>query len=361
MNEAKEELLLVARNDAINDDIIHEKEPLPCFCPDHERTAADDDEHSTVCRELRLIKQRLSEATADLDEGVLETSRTFYHTPEWDYMNALVDMSMALSEAAKKYDSKRLAEEALSYCLQRIGRSKVLIGSTSIEEMSFLLLQLDRLDDLWAFCQFFFRLETLSEEQRITAQSGKFPFAAEKDAHLLDPCEEYNRNTLQNDNHYVLPFLLALFLMKVRLQVHRQQEREENTEKMDTFLDTKQGLVLEQVNLLLKEMVKGHKEYQDPQALQAERLIGIIHQRNTTILPEMVFPEPLLEEIDEIEGLHFPRCPAEAWVTFMACRSEFEKTPKAKEILTACFGERPDYHTGPFDRTAEQIAPRDQE
>lgn len=339
---------------------------VDCFCPDSIR--GPNETHVDVCHELRTLLERFRVAEANVGEVILQSTQKFqpfghHHSPQLDYIIAISELAEALFRAASTHGSDRLAEKALRYSIISIGRSQSISGATVLEMVPYLLLQLGRYDELWVFCRYFLGNRwTLSDEEQRLALSGEFPFEIREGDHLLDPCEVYSRETLQGEGSHVLPFLVALFLLKAKLSDRRQQEREEHAEKIALFLDTDGGQVLEQVSVPLKEMAKGNKHYKDPENERIEPLMNAIHQRNATILPAMVFPEPLLQEIDDLggdmDGLHFPRCPSEAWVTLMVSRAELDRTPKAQEMLRARFGDRPRYHHTPFDMTAEELQPQ---
>jgi len=81
--------------------------------------------------------------------------------------------------------------------------------------------------------------------------------------------------------------LLAVLMTKL----HIRAEQSAFADKVQCFLGTQQGQILEQVSSVLVEMAEGTREYQESQEQKLQPLMFTIEQINHMILPALVYPE----------------------------------------------------------------------
>jgi len=316
--------------------------------------------HSNVCNQLRTLRHELAKAKLQLSPETLNSAGTFpldetiVHS-EQKYMAALFDLGMRLFEIAlTQPEPTNLFERCLACFIEFEGRGQGRsTGSMVSEIMSVTLLRLNRFQDLWAYIQFWGNsMNELSAEQRGQAQSGVFPYVTSmslNDLSVLDVFAEISNDLQQEDGSYALYFLVILWIMKSKLL-----EEDEYLTTSLTSLHSATGHRLEEVSSVLDEIAQGTQEYRVRRTQSIDVLLEEIDQRNPSILPAYINPEPLLEENDELgldysENWIFPRCPREAYFVFMATKDEFAKLPQARRDLLKIFGESPLYHASPFD------------
>mmetsp|Transcript_40040 Transcript_40040/g.78237 ORF Transcript_40040/g.78237 Transcript_40040/m.78237 type:complete len:231 (+) Transcript_40040:39-731(+) len=85
---------------------------------------------------------------------------------------------------------------------------------------------------------------------------------------------------------------------------------------------------------------------------EIERLLSAIDEQNGSVLPALLYPDPLVRECECYRGFSFSECPNEAYEAYLlvAAVPGVAAAPAVRSLLAARFGgERPRYHYQPFD------------
>lgn len=304
-------------------------------------------------------RKALREATAEKALGE-ESDRPFN--------SALHDLAYRLFCIAKRERSTPLMQETASYWMKYIGFSKgndrfqshFLFPLKAMEIIPFVLLYLERYEEVYAFIKFCLRrpeegtTKTLTDDECQIAQTGRFPFSTEPGACLGNHSEyhraayesEYHHAFFGSDGEHTLSFfgsdgehtlscLVALLFLLIRLS----NDRATSGSLVDCLvMETHQGQRLEPIVAILKEMVEGNVEFKNSQAEQIQLLMDVIDMKSSLILPALIHPEPLQEYIR-----HHPYVYRKDYTVFKLCLDQVDDA--LRQALALAFGsEIPEYN-----------------
>ena len=199
-----------------------------------------------------------------------------------------------------------------------------------MEIIPFVLLYLERYEEVYAFIKFCFRrpeegtTKTLTDDECQIAQTGRFPFSTEPGACLGNHSEyhraayesEYHHAFFGSDGKHTLSCLVALLFLLIRLS----NDRATSGSLVDCLvMETHQGQRLEPIVAILKEMVEGNVEFKNSQAEQIQLLMDVIDMKSSLILPALIHPEPLQEYIR-----HHPYVYRKDYTVFKLCLDQVD-------------------------------------
>eukprot|EP00978_Attheya_sp_CCMP212_P006991 scaffold16341_cov53-Attheya_sp.AAC.4 len=201
----------------------------------------------------------------------------------------------------------------------------------------FLLMNLNRDDDAFAFCKYWIhdseheRDETRAGMHR-DSQKGDWMYER-KDGMRFDSMDEWFPSPFHTR------FTLALCLIKIRLisdvSVLRQN--------VDSFVDTT-GLDDEGVSSIVGGFVLDEKSRNvnlEEERRTVHRLMDVIHGANPTVLPAILNPGPLLRQSPP--SYYSPGDPTEAYSLVQDAMPSFRQNDLAMRLLEERFGPNPTY------------------
>jgi hypothetical protein len=133
--------------------------------------------------------------------------------------------------------------------------------------------------------------------------------------------------------------------MKARAKADRESTRQQWKGRHDICLQETTPNRKKTRTCVIRHHIKavGVEQFSDQDMQLLERLMDVIDRRNSSMLPALVYPEPLKNKIQsQIESdelvfntIHFPKCPAEAYITLSVDEDVYKKIPMAREILAS--------------------------
>jgi hypothetical protein len=309
------------------------------------------DHTDEICERLRPLKRALTGKESVFSGDACD--EVFHSYPLDKYVENLL-------ECAATSDSNYLREESLKYIFLLMTKG---YGHSDLagEQVPLLLIQLERYDDLYHWIRWHLHRIPLSDEQRKLAQSKEFPFSSvEKGCCHRNICEDCSGNQLQSSMN-ILPNLVVAWILKFRLHLSQLKELERLQTNYQTFLETTWGAKFQQFQIssvVLGFTTETREKLVSRFEQDSSQLAEVIDRRNPSMLPALLWPEPLIENsLDDGNPIRFflPRCPVEAYTTLKLYGDVFNDTVGARDFLVRRYGgEQPNYHYEPFDSTAEE-------
>jgi hypothetical protein len=219
----------------------------------------------------------------------------------------------------------------------------------------FLLLHLNHDDDAFDFCRYWC-IEVDPEEREVlhqNSQEGDWMYGHEEDCRYLDIFEE-----CPNDlpRYMPLPLLVAVAVIKMRIVATHDARKE----SLELFQMTATGEKLSPVQSVMTSILEGDDTFRakmETQRAQLNLLLDQIHLCNPTMLPALLNPDPLLEQVDPgyhnngqppeayPGGYHIYGQPLEAYYILENALFLWRNIPGSKELLESRFGRNPTYNT----------------
>jgi hypothetical protein len=260
-----------------------------------------------------------------------------------EYMTARWGLMETYWEAACQAETKAVWEKVLYHSLALLR-----LEMFDVMEMRyitpFILLDLQRDDDAFAFVRYFISLDYLGDaatddlqRRYIQCQEGNWVYPREENCRFLDIFQECSR--MRED---VMPtaFLVAVLVIKLRLVAAYDATRR----SIDIASETTGGQRIQQVQDVVKDMLIDDKLVNiESQRQQIERLINVIHRINPSMLPAILNPHPLIRQ--RRPPLSTPGEPCEALHILLFCMRPQIRVPGAREKLEQRFGKMPSYNT----------------
>ncbi|GAX21870.1 hypothetical protein FisN_30Hu071 [Fistulifera solaris] len=296
----------------------HKKHRFLCMEID-KYTKLVDDEGNRLCAALGA---NIFETEIGNFWGLLPATATYM-----DLTNALANWYSSL---ALECNVKEVWEKALYHQLEHL-QLGVLDRMDARLRVPFFLLYMNRDDDAFTFIRYWVETKEVLEtnpdavfERHRNSKSGDWLYPRETDARYLDIFDQVPGDLIQEME---LPFLVALFLIKLRIVA----SHDDATESMDIAFKTTGGQRIQEVQSAIAEMLVRQDVDAENQRRQIYWLLFLIHRRNPHMLPGLTNPAPYFNRpppTDRIAGE-----PSEVSMCLLDCKVAFYRVPAAPEIL----------------------------
>lgn len=158
----------------------------------------------------------------------------------------------------------------------------------------------------------------------------------------------------ENDAYNLERLVLALLCKIIYCNYLDNAARSTTEEAVTAFLNTSHGMRIQEVASTLIDTLDTPQSVIDSKKTEIAKLLDVIDGVNSSILPALLHPDPLVEECEpfRLPGVNLPRCPAEAYEAylFVAEVPGVTLAPVIRSLLVDRFGgEQPQYHHSPFD------------
>ena len=205
----------------------------------------------------------------------------------------------------------------------------------------YLLINVNRDDDAFDFIRYWMKAdsnnETNREQSHADSVEGDWLYGHQEDCRFLDIFQECPDANLKYTD---IAHLVALACIKMRLVAADKA----SIKSMEHFQLSAGGEALSAVQSIVSENVIGDADFRakmEAQQAQLNRLLDLIHERNASMLPALLNPNPLRSQPSP-EYLR-SGSPSECHpILNDACRV-WARIPGALEVLEGRFGRNPTY------------------
>ena len=307
--------------------------------------------HKVICvildRELKLVEQ-LAAPLRNARQPESSEPQNLFETQVGSFDKALTQPYMTARRnlmesycwhAAYVTDVKCVWEKALFHALE-ILRLNACGPANLLDETVFILLNLNRDDDAFAFIRHWVSIEERLNGlmlRHTQSQEGDWIYPREKNCRFFDVFQEFR---YFNDHKVSMSFLVALLIIKLRIVA----TYDATCSSIDLAFGTTGGQRIQKMQMLVKEMLMDERFVNiESQRQQVERLVHVIHERNATMFPSILNPAPFLANSNRYQD-NIRGSTGEALFALLYGTRCLVRVPGAKEMLEQRFGKNPSYN-----------------
>jgi hypothetical protein len=265
-------------------------------------------------------------------QGIIETR---------DYMRARMELARTQAELAEQVQTPEAWTVVLNHHLECLRLCKG--DNMGLRyKVPFLLLRLNRDDDAFCFCLHWLKQRDDEDNEdedndrrgHSHTKEGDWIYPQEKDCRFNDLLHEIRPNTL--GEYFEISLVVAVAVIKMRLVAvydHRMKE-------FESFAPTPASKRLRTDELSeVRSSIMGSAEEQEKYADQRRQLnvlLDALQQRNASVVPALLYPDPLLKQPSPDYFSH--GTPSEAHMVLKFAIDMWKQIPGADALLESRFG-----------------------
>jgi hypothetical protein len=298
-----------------------------------------------VAQDYKAVEREAAPLRNFHSQNLFETHVTNFSQVQetQEYMTSRWGLMETYWQAACKSEIKEVWEKALFHSLAMLR-----LDMSDFMEMRyvtpFILLDLQRDDDAFAFVRYFISLDYLGDaatddlrRRYMQCQEGDWVYPHEENCRYRDIFQECSR---MREDRMPTAFLVAVLVIKFRLVAAYDAARR----SIDIAFETTGGQTIQEVQHVVSDMLIDESVVKiENQRQQVDGLINVIHRINPSMLPSVLNPHPLTRQ--RRPSLSTPGEPLEALHVLLFCMRTLLRVPGASEELEQRFGKMPSYNS----------------